>query len=195
VAPGICTTGVPTLFNMNVGNFYVELMDHGLGIERQTRPDLVRLARELDLPLLATNDLHYTFPTDAQAQMSVLMALTPGISIITERIAQPVDGLVQSPFEIGYGVSRPQPLLEFFAAHDFPRPPRKGNQDLEGLFLQLDPYAVFAQFARRKIDLKQPETKLCRQDRQGGAPTPLAELYQPPEAKLTLKLLDSKEVP
>ncbi len=58
------------------GNFYVELMDHGLDIERRTRTDLVRLARELGLPLLATNDLHYTFPADAQAHEVLLCVQT-----------------------------------------------------------------------------------------------------------------------
>jgi len=42
------------------GNYYVELMRHGIDVERRTGPDLVRIARELDLPLVATNDLHYT---------------------------------------------------------------------------------------------------------------------------------------
>ena len=41
-------------------NYFVELMDHGLDIERRVRDDLLRLAKELDLPLVATNDLHYT---------------------------------------------------------------------------------------------------------------------------------------
>ena len=47
-------------------NFYCELMDHGLGIERDIQKDLLKLARELDLPLVATNDLHYTKPEDAR---------------------------------------------------------------------------------------------------------------------------------
>jgi DNA polymerase-3 subunit alpha len=58
------------------GNFFVELMDHGLDIERRTRTDLLRLARELDLPLLATNDLHYTFPSDAEAHEVLLCVQT-----------------------------------------------------------------------------------------------------------------------
>ena len=41
-------------------NFFVEIMDHGLGIERRVMGDLLRLAKELGLPLVATNDLHYT---------------------------------------------------------------------------------------------------------------------------------------
>ncbi|MFI5099647.1 MAG: DNA polymerase III subunit alpha [Actinomycetes bacterium] len=61
---------------LGAGNCYVELMDHGLDIERRTRTDLVRLARELGLPLVATNDLHYTFPTDAEAHEVLLCVQT-----------------------------------------------------------------------------------------------------------------------
>ncbi|MFA5785992.1 MAG: DNA polymerase III subunit alpha [Actinomycetota bacterium] len=46
-------------------NFYVELQDHGLEDQHTTLPHLVDLARELRLPLLATNDLHYTKQEDA----------------------------------------------------------------------------------------------------------------------------------
>jgi len=58
------------------GNFFCELMDHGIEIERRTRADLLRLARELALPLLATNDLHYTYARDAQAHEVLLCVQT-----------------------------------------------------------------------------------------------------------------------
>jgi len=48
-------------------NYFCELMDHGLGIERRHRDDLLKIARQLDIPLLATNDLHYVYPGDAQS--------------------------------------------------------------------------------------------------------------------------------
>ena len=41
-------------------NFFCELMDHGLAIEQRGQADLIRLAKELDMPFVATNDLHYT---------------------------------------------------------------------------------------------------------------------------------------
>ncbi|MDV3296916.1 MAG: DNA polymerase III subunit alpha, partial [Brachybacterium paraconglomeratum] len=53
-------------------NVYCELMDHGIAIERQTRQDLLKLAKELSLPLLATNDLHYTKQEDAKAHSALL---------------------------------------------------------------------------------------------------------------------------
>lgn len=54
------------------GNYFCELMDHGLGIERAVRADLLRLARDLDLPLVATNDLHYVEPGDAAPHAALL---------------------------------------------------------------------------------------------------------------------------
>ncbi|MEZ5115611.1 MAG: DNA polymerase III subunit alpha [Candidatus Nanopelagicales bacterium] len=47
------------------GNFFAEVMDHGLAIERRYREDLLRIAKALDLPLVATNDLHYVHADDA----------------------------------------------------------------------------------------------------------------------------------
>jgi DNA polymerase-3 subunit alpha len=40
-------------------NYFAELMDHGLDIERKTMPGLLEIAKKLNLPLVATNDLHY----------------------------------------------------------------------------------------------------------------------------------------
>ena len=53
-------------------NFFAEIMDHGIGIERRTMNDLVKLARELKIPLLATNDLHYTHSHDSDAHSALL---------------------------------------------------------------------------------------------------------------------------
>jgi len=53
-------------------NFYIELMDHGIEIERRSREDLLRLSKELGLPLVATNDLHYTYADDASAHEALL---------------------------------------------------------------------------------------------------------------------------
>jgi DNA polymerase-3 subunit alpha len=54
------------------GNFFAEIMDHGIDIERRTMEDLLRLAKDLGLPLVATNDLHYTHAHDATAHAALL---------------------------------------------------------------------------------------------------------------------------
>jgi DNA polymerase-3 subunit alpha len=53
-------------------NFFCELMDHGLDIERRIQGDLLRLAKELGLPLVATNDLHYTRPEHSEGHAALL---------------------------------------------------------------------------------------------------------------------------
>ncbi|QBX57744.1 DNA polymerase III subunit alpha [Nocardioides seonyuensis] len=53
-------------------NYFLELMDHGLDIERRVREGLLRLARDLQIPLLATNDSHYVHEADAPSQEHLL---------------------------------------------------------------------------------------------------------------------------
>jgi DNA polymerase III subunit alpha len=59
------------------GNFFLELMDHGLEIETRVREDLIKLGKDLGLPLIATNDLHYTHPADADSH-EVLLCVQSG---------------------------------------------------------------------------------------------------------------------
>ncbi len=58
------------------GDFYIELQDHGLPEQKQTNPDLVKIAKECDIPLAATNDIHYVKREDAQAQDVLLCIQT-----------------------------------------------------------------------------------------------------------------------
>ncbi len=53
-------------------NYFLELMDHGLSIETRVRDDLLRLARDLQIPLIATNDSHYVMPEDAPSHEHLL---------------------------------------------------------------------------------------------------------------------------
>jgi DNA polymerase-3 subunit alpha len=53
-------------------SFFLELMDHGLAIETKVRDGLLRLAEDLQLPLLATNDSHYVMRQDAPSQEHLL---------------------------------------------------------------------------------------------------------------------------
>ena len=53
-------------------NFFLEVMDHGIEIETRVKADLLKLGKDLGLPLLATNDLHYTKHEDAGAHEALL---------------------------------------------------------------------------------------------------------------------------
>src|SRR5579859_3761867 len=61
-------------------NFFIEIQDQGLEMERRIHKDLFRLGQELGTPLVATNDSHYLCEEDAQAQ-DVMVCIQTGKSI------------------------------------------------------------------------------------------------------------------
>ncbi|MCD7737788.1 MAG: DNA polymerase III subunit alpha [Lachnospiraceae bacterium] len=56
------------------GNYFLELQDHGLAEQQTVNAQLVRMSRELDIPLVATNDVHYTYKEDVEAH-DILLCL------------------------------------------------------------------------------------------------------------------------
>ncbi|MCT9001134.1 DNA polymerase III subunit alpha [Microbacterium sp. PMIC_1C1B] len=53
-------------------NYFAEIMDHGLEIERRVTGDLLKIAKDLSIPLVGTNDLHYTHQHDATSHAALL---------------------------------------------------------------------------------------------------------------------------
>lgn len=68
------------------GNFYIEIQDHGLELQKKVKPQLIRLARKLNLPLIATNDVHYRNREDAESQDVLLCIQTNKKVTDVERI-------------------------------------------------------------------------------------------------------------
>jgi len=62
------------------GNFFLEIQDQGLELEKKIHADLFRLERELDIPLVATNDSHYLCEDDHHAH-EVLLCVQTAASI------------------------------------------------------------------------------------------------------------------
>ncbi len=67
-------------------HFYIELQDHGMEEQKAILPLLVSLARECDLPLVATNDCHYLRRQDADTQ-AVLMCIQTNTTVDAGRPA------------------------------------------------------------------------------------------------------------
>jgi len=65
-------------------NFFLEIQDQGLEIEKGVNPQLVRLSKETGIPLVATNDCHYLHHEDAHAQ-EVLLCIQTGKTMSDER--------------------------------------------------------------------------------------------------------------
>ena len=57
-------------------NYFLELMDHGLDIERRVRDGLVEIGKKLGIPPVVTNDSHYTREQDATSHDMLLCIQT-----------------------------------------------------------------------------------------------------------------------
>ncbi|MDO5564007.1 MAG: DNA polymerase III subunit alpha [Eubacteriales bacterium] len=57
-------------------NFYLELQDHGYEDQKKVNISLVRLSKELNIPMIATNDVHYTLQSDVEAHDALLCIQT-----------------------------------------------------------------------------------------------------------------------
>ncbi|TDC36428.1 DNA polymerase III subunit alpha [Micromonospora sp. 15K316] len=57
-------------------NYFLELMDHGLDIEKRVRDGLIEVGRKLDIPPVITNDSHYTTESQAEAHDVLLCVQT-----------------------------------------------------------------------------------------------------------------------
>jgi DNA polymerase-3 subunit alpha len=62
------------------GNFYLEIQDQGLEMEKRIHADLFKLERELDIPLVATNDSHYLCEDDHSAH-DVMLCVQTGAKV------------------------------------------------------------------------------------------------------------------
>ncbi len=65
------------------GNFFLELQDHGISEQQRVNPVLMALSKELDIPLVATNDCHYTYADDAEAH-DLLLCIQTGKKVSDE---------------------------------------------------------------------------------------------------------------
>ena len=57
-------------------NYFLEIQDHGILEQKKTNPLIIKLARELDIPLVATNDAHYITKEDAEIQKILVCIAT-----------------------------------------------------------------------------------------------------------------------
>ena len=65
------------------GNYFLELQDHGIPLQRQVNQGIMRLSKELNIPLVATNDCHYINAEDWEAH-DILLCIQPGNKVADE---------------------------------------------------------------------------------------------------------------
>jgi DNA polymerase-3 subunit alpha len=82
-------------------SYFCEIMQHGLEIERRVIPDLLRIAKDLDIPLVATNDSHYTHQHDATSHAALLCVQSGSTLDDPKRFKFDGDGYyIKSPAEM-----------------------------------------------------------------------------------------------
>ncbi|WP_051526243.1 DNA polymerase III subunit alpha [Microbacterium saccharophilum] len=90
-------------------NYFAEIMDHGLSIERRVMTDLHRIAKDLSIPLVATNDLHYTHQHDSTSHAALLCVQSGSTLDDPNRFKFDGDG---------YYVKTPAEMRQIFRDHE-----------------------------------------------------------------------------
>ena len=65
------------------GNFFLELQDHGYSDQKKVNDAVFRMSRETGIPMVATNDIHYTNAEDAEAH-DILLCIQTGKKLSDE---------------------------------------------------------------------------------------------------------------
>ena len=65
------------------GNYFLELQDHGLPEQKLVNTTLLQMSRELQIPLVVTNDVHYTYADDVKPH-DILLCLQTGKKLSDE---------------------------------------------------------------------------------------------------------------
>ena len=65
------------------GNFFLELQDHGIDMQKKVNMDLLRMSSGLGIELVATNDIHYIYDTDYEAH-DILLCIQTGKKVMDE---------------------------------------------------------------------------------------------------------------
>src|SRR5438876_535982 len=68
------------------GSYFLEVQDHGIGEQRVLNTRLVALSKELGVPLVATNDIHYTHQADAKPHDVLLCIQQQKVQTDTQRL-------------------------------------------------------------------------------------------------------------
>lgn len=158
------------------GNFYLEVQSNGIPEQAIANEGLVRLSRELSLPLIATNDCHYLRKSDARAH-EILLCIQTGKTILDEkRLKFQTDQLYfKSPEEMAADFAHIPEALENSAAiaekcnleidlgkYHFPVFPLEPEESLDDRFEK----EVREGFAERLAAIRRKRPDFSRQDRE-----------------------------
>ncbi len=151
------------------GNFFLELQDHGIAEQQAVNQGLLRLSKETGIPLVATNDVHYTYSTDAAAHDILLC-------IQTQKKVNDDDRM---RYEGGqYYLKSPQEMKALFPYA------QEALEQTHAIAQRCQVEIVFGEYKLPKFDVPQGYTaleylkKLCREGLERRYPNPSEELKE-----------------
>lgn len=139
-------------------NYYMELMNHDMSIdlERKVENDLLTIAKKLDIPLLATADSHYTYPTDASAHEHLLCISTHSKMNVPTSREEGEGGKTRFAFDgNGYYIHSAAEMLQKFPEEKYPGAVRNSARIADMCNVVIEPRDDL----RPQIDLPAGETE------------------------------------
>ena len=136
-------------------NFFLELQNHGLEEEKKVRDALIKISRELNIGLVATNDVHYVWREDSEFHDILLCIQTNKIASDKKRLRFSSDDyFLKSPEEMRFLFAETPDACE-----NTLKIAERCNVTLEFGKLQLPAFPIPAQYADEKNYLRE----LCRE--------------------------------
>ena len=139
-------------------NYFMELMNHDMSIdlERKVEADLLDIANQLDIPLLATADSHYTYPNDANAHEHLLCISTHSKMNVPTSREEGEGGKTRFAFDgNGYYIHSAEEMLRKFPEDKYPGAVRNSAKIAEMCTVSIEPRDDL----RPQIDLPEGETE------------------------------------
>lgn len=150
-------------------NYYLELQDHGLAEQRTVNQGLLRMAAETGIPLVATNDIHYTLAEDAAAH-DILLCIQTQKKVTDEN---------RMRYEGGqYYIKSPQEMEALFPYA------KEALENTHRIAMRCEVEIEFGHYKLPKFDVPQGFTaweylqKLCREGLEQRYPNPSVQLKE-----------------
>lgn len=158
------------------GNFYLELQDHGIREQGEVNQHLIRMSKETGIPLVVTNDVHYTYKEDNKAH-EILLCIQTGKTMDDE------DRMIYPGGE--FYLKSPQEMLERFPYA------REALENTHRIAERCNVEFTFHELKLPKYDVPEGYTaneylrKLCLEGFQRRYPNPTPELKERLEYELS----------
>ncbi len=130
------------------GDFYLEIQDHGSPEDRIVNVEIVRIAAELGIELIATNDAHYLSSADVEAHDALLCVLTGKLVSDEKRLRYTGTEYIKSEAEMG----------RLFADHLEPKLVAEAIANTAKVADKVEPYDILGRYQMPRFPIPEGHT-------------------------------------